>query len=377
MDEWKVPLFKIFHTTEDINSVVNNIKMGANWATGPDVGKFEDEINQFINSKYAVTFNSGTSALHAALSAYGIGKGHEVIVPSFTFISTANAPLFVDAKPIFADIEENTYGLDPESVVESITDKTKAIIPIHYGGCPCDIVSLREIADDYNLVLIEDSAEAFGAEVNGEKVGTFGDSSMFSFCQNKIITTGEGGAITTDSKEIYEKLKLIRSHGRLESHDYFSSTELFDYVTLGYNFRLSNISASLGRSQLKMIDEIINMRRNNARYLMSALDNLSSIKISVPQENYFHVYQMFTIYVNEYRDELMNHLKEKGIFTKVYFSPVHLTHFYKQVLGYNPNLPITENVSDHVLTLPMYPNLSKSEMDYMVSQIQKFFEVGL
>lgn len=188
---WKIPLFKIYWDKEDIKAVTEAIKGGMNWAVGSNVEKFEKMIAKYIGAKYCVVFNSGTSALHATLLAYGIKEDDEVIVPSFTFIATANAPLFVGAKPVFADIEEETYGLDSEDVKEKITKKTKAIIPIHYGGCPCKIMELREVADDHNLILIEDAAESLGARIGDKKVGTFGDSTMLSFCQNKIITTGD------------------------------------------------------------------------------------------------------------------------------------------------------------------------------------------
>ncbi|KDE54370.1 DegT/DnrJ/EryC1/StrS aminotransferase family protein, partial [Methanoculleus sp. MH98A] len=202
---WKIPLFKMYWDEDDVSAVSEAIRSGMNWAVGPNVSKFEEEIANYIGTKYCLTFNSGTSAIHAALLAHGVAPGDEVIVPSFTFIATANTPQFVGAKPVFADIEETTFGLDPEDVVERITPKTRAIMPVHYGGCPCRIQELREIADDHDLLLIEDAAEAFGASIRGRKVGTFGDSAMMSFCQNKVITTGEGGAIVTDSREVYEK----------------------------------------------------------------------------------------------------------------------------------------------------------------------------
>jgi len=167
---WKIPLFKMYWDEDDIETVNAVLRSGTNWAVGSNVTQFETEIAEYIGTKYCLTFNSGTSALHAALIAHGIGKGHEVIVPSFTFIATANAPLFVGAKPVFSDIEESTLGMSPESLLKQITPKTKAIIPVHYGGCPCRIRELREIADDHNLVLIEDAAEAFGASVDSTKV---------------------------------------------------------------------------------------------------------------------------------------------------------------------------------------------------------------
>ena len=372
---WKIPLFKIYWDEEDVQSVTEAIKAGMNWATGPNVGKFEELIAHYVGTKYAVTFNSGTSALHTALLAHEIKNGDEVIVPSFTFIATANAPLFVGANPVFADIEEETFGLDPEDVKEKITEKTKAIIPIHYGGCPCKIRELKEIAEDYGLILIEDAAESLGARIGDKKVGAFGDSTMLSFCQNKIITTGDGGALITDSKEIYEKLKLIRSHGRLETQDYFSSSEYMDYVTLGYNFRMSNITAALGIAQLKKIDRIIEMRRENAKYLTTTLKReIKEILTPASPRDYYNVYQMYTIRVDR-RDELMKHLADSGIMTKVYFLPVHLTHFYKNELGYMCKLPVTEEISTQVLTLPMYPTLTKEERDYIVEEIKRFFEV--
>jgi len=374
---WKIPLFKIYWDEEDVRMVSDAIKAGMNWATGPNIGKFEELIASYVCTKYAVTFNSGTSALHAALLAHGIKNGDEVIVPSFTFIATANAPLFVGAKPVFADIEEETFGLDPEDVKEKITEKTRAIIPIHYGGCACKIRELKEIAEDYNLILIEDAAESLGARIRDEKVGTFGDSAIFSFCQNKIITTGEGGAIATDSREVYKKLKLIRSHGRLETSDYFSSAEYMDYITVGYNFRMSNITAALGTAQLKKVDEIIEMRRKNAEYMTKKLSKTKEIIPPNPPLDYFHVYQMYTITIDmgrKIRDNLAKYLAEKGIMTKVYFSPVHLTHFYKNEFGYTCKLPVTEEISKQVLTLPMYPTLTKEEIEYIVKEMKRFFE---
>lgn len=370
---WKIPLFKIYWDEEDVEAVDSEIKSGMNWAVGKNVEKFENLLNEEMETKYSIAFNSGTSAIHALLLAHGIGSNDEVIVPSFTFIATANAPLFVGAKPVFADIEEETLGLGPESVNETITKKTKAIIPIHYGGCPCKIKELKEIADDNNLLLIEDAAEAMGSKIGDKMVGTFGDSAILSFCQNKIITTGEGGAILTDSREIYEKLLLIRSHGRLETADYFSSLEPFDYITLGYNFRMSNIVAALGISQLQKLDKIITMRRKNSEYYNEKLSHLSSnIQLLSPPKDYYHVYQLYTI-LAERRDDLMNYLSEKGIMSKIYFDPVHLSYFYKTKMNYECSLSVTEKMAKEVLTLPMHPNLKKEEIDKVVEEITNFY----
>lgn len=344
------------------------------WAEGPAIQEFEDLIAEYIGTNYCVTFNSGTSAQHSALLAYGVKEGDEVIVPSFTFISTANSILFVGAKPVFADIEEKTFGLDPDFVLENISNKTRAIMPVHYGGCPCKIQELREIADDYGLVLIEDAAEAFGAKINEKKIGSFGDASMLSFCQNKIITTGEGGALLTDSEEIYQRLKLLRSHGRADNTEYFSSTQASDYTTLGYNFRMSSLTAALGISQIQKTAEIIKMRRERALYFTSRLKKEVENNVHFPEipESYFNVYQLYTILVAK-RDELKDYLANKEIMTKIYFSPVHTTHFYQNILGYKCKLPVTKKIAESVLTLPMHPYLTFDEIDCIVNEIKNFY----
>lgn len=372
-----IPLFKIWWTDDDINRVNSVIRRGMQWAIGPEITEFENKVCQYLGVKYAVAVNSGTSALHAILAAYGIGEGDEVIIPSFTFIATANAPLFVGAKPVFADIENETYGLDPDDVVKKITPKTKAIIPVHYAGCSCRIKELKKIADKHNLILIEDAAEALGSTVNGEKVGSIGDAAILSFCANKVITTGEGGMVLTNSEDIYRKVKLLVSQGRQETGNYFTSTEKMDYVTLGYNFRMSTMTAALGIAQLDKIDEIIGMRRANAGYMTQKLSAIKQIHVpSVPQ-GYSHIYQLYTIRLDgrkEMRDALISHLIAKGITARIYFDPVHLTKFYRNKFGLKEGLlPITEEVSSQVLTLPMFPGLSKEEIDYITSTISDFF----
>lgn len=376
---WKIPLFKIYWDDQDVEWVSEAIKKGANWATGENVDEFERKIAEYTGTKYAVAVNSGTSALHILLLAYQISKGDEVIVPSFTFIATANAPLFVGAKPVFAEIEDKTYGLDPEDVERKITNKTRAIMPIHFAGYPCLIEQLRKVADKHNILLIEDAAESLGANINGKRVGTFGHSAILSFCQNKLITTGEGGAIITDSKEIYEKSRLLRSHGRAETADYFSSTEYVDYVTLGYNFRMSNIAAALGIAQIKKIDNAINMRRQNAEYMTQQLSRIEKITIPSTPKQFYNVYQMYPIRIKadrSTRDNLKEYLAQKGIMTRVYFAPVHLSQFYRSTFGYKRGeLPITEKVSQEILSLPMYPSLIKEEMDYVTEEIENFFSM--
>ncbi len=372
----KIPLFKIYWDRSDVASATDSVKRGMFWAAGPNIEKFEKLLSQYLGVKYVLVFNSGTAALHSLLMAHGIGKGDEVIVPSFTFIATCNAPLFVGAKPVFADIEQARYGLDPKDVEKKITKKTKAIIAVHYGGVPCKIQALKKIAKKYHLLLIEDAAESFGAKEYGKQVGTFGDCAMFSFCQTKVFTTGEGGCALTNSKAIFEKLKLIRSHGRLEDGSYFSSGNYMDYVTLGYNFRMADIVAALGVSQIKKVDRLIKKRQENTKYMNRILSRIEGLIIPTFQANIRNVCQEYPVHITEgkkTRDSLKKYLFSRGIGTRISFAPVHLTHFYKKVLGYNTTLAVTEKISSRALTLPMYPSLTKKEMDYIAKEIKLFF----
>lgn len=378
MNAGKVPLYKIYSDEDDVDGVSRVIRQGMSWATGPNVDRFERIVADYVGRKFGVAFNSGTSALHAVLLAYGIRRGHEVIVPSFTFIATANSVLFVGACPVFADIEEKTYGLDPEDVERRINGRTKAVMPIHYGGGPCLIDKLREVADDHKLLLIEDAAESLGATLNGRKVGSFGNAAVLSFCGNKVITTGEGGLVVTDERSVYEKLKLLRSHGRVETEDYFSSSQMGEYVALGYNWRMSNILATLGISQMAKLEKAVAFRREKAAYLTKRLSTIRGITPPDPANGYHHVYQMYTIQVEgggKARDALQNHLTGKGITTKVYFSPVHQSPFYKKKFGFEKGyLRTTEKLSQTVLTLPIFPTMTTDEMDYVVSSIKEFME---
>ena len=374
--KWKIPLYKVFVDGEDNRAVNKVIQRGMDWAIGPEIEKFEKKIVNYIGTKYCITFNSGTSAGHAALIALGINTKSEVIVPSFTFISTANWPLMVQASPKFADIEIQTYGMDPNDLETKISKKTKAIIPVHYGGLPCKIDEIKEISNKNKFYLIEDAAESFGASLNGRKIGSFGTVSIFSFAGNKILTTGEGGALCTDSKELYEKIKLIRSHGRQLHSGYFSSIQDHDYYSLGYNWRMSSITAALGLSQLDKIEKIIDMRRKNAKYYQSKLKKIKEITLQEEPSGFKHVYQFYSILLRNstIRTKPMNFLASKGIMTRVFFKPVHKTVFFSKI-GYGSlSLPNTEKISTQILALPMFPTLRKEEINYIVDTITKFFE---
>jgi dTDP-4-amino-4,6-dideoxygalactose transaminase len=366
----------MYWDSKDLAAVTKVIKRGTYWTMGPEIEQLETSVARFIGRKYGISFNSGTSALHATLLAYDYKRGDEVIVPSFTFIATANVVVLTGATPVFADIEEQSYALDPENVKEKITSKTKAIIPVHYGGCPCKhIKALKEIAEDHHLTLIEDAAESFGAKIHNTLVGTFSDAAMFSFCQNKVITAGEGGLIVTDSKSIAEKLHLIRSHGRVESKEgYFATTQDLDYIQTGYNYRMPSINAALVLSQFKKFNTIIQMRRAKAAYLSKKLTKIKKIRTPTESNSEYYVYQLYTIELPDktIRDHLQEYLTKAGVMTKVYFEPIHLKTYYKKEFHYkHGDFPVTEKMSEKLLTLPLYPTLTKKEMDYIVSIVEK------
>ena len=377
MPEWKIPLYKIYTDDEDLNLITKIIKRGNKWAIGPEVEQFEDAIKNYVGCDYCLTLNSGTSALHASFLAYELGKGDEIVVPSFTFISTVNSVLFVDAKPTFAEIEEANLGLDPELIQKKISGNTKAIIPMDCGGLPCKIFEIKEQIEDTELVLIEDAAEALGSSVKGTKVGSNADLSIFSFCGNKVLTTGEGGSITTNSKEIYEKIKLIRSHGRIDKINYFNNPHESSFQGVGYNWRLSTITACLGITQLEKLDKIVKMRQEHANFLSERLSKHPQIQVPKASAEYTHIYQMYTIRLPNkiIRDKLHSHLLADGIFSKVYFYPIHLTDFYKNKFGTKSGmLPVTEKIADQVLTLPIYPNMTAEEKNLLIGSIDMFFE---
>ena len=377
VNEWKIPLYKIFTDDEDVNAITKVIKRGTEWAIGPEIEEFENAIKNYVNVDYCLTLNSGTSALHATFLAYNLGKNDQIVVPSFSFISTANAVRFVGATPVFADIEEKTLGLDPKDVENKITNLTKAIVPMDYGGQSCDIIKLKQVAENHKIPLIEDAAEGLGSTIKGEKVGSLADSAIFSFCGNKVLTTGEGGAIVTNSKEIFEKVKLIRSHGRVDNISYFNNPSDPTYLQLGYNWRMSSITAALGITQISKLDKIIKMRQLNADYISKRLKKINSIKTPEISDEFNHIFQMYTIRLSsqKIRDGLHKHLLEKKIFSKVYFNPIHLTTSFKENFKTKKGmLPVTEKISETILTLPLYPNMTNDEKDYLIESIIEFFE---
>jgi len=366
-----IHLFEIDQQKSDVSTVTDSIERGSYWAKGPYVDEFESKIENYLDIKHTVVVNSGTTALVASLEALGVGNDDEVIVPSFTFIATANAVRLVGAEPVFADIEQNQYGLSPDSVEEEITDSTAAILPVHPYGTGCRIKELVTIAERHDIPVVEDAAEVLGAEYDDQKLGTFGDIAALSFCQNKIVATGEGGAIVTDDDELAEKVELYRSHGRASS-DHFQSSESGQYTTLGTNIRMSDLTAALGCSQLDRIDTLIRGRRRAAAQLDRGFDDIDGVRPHNSPENGTHVYQLYTVELAEGidRQNVINTLEERNIASKVYWDPaVHRTEYYRQTKDEISELPTTEDISGRVLSLPMHPNLSKDETTRIVEAV--------
>lgn len=332
-------------------------------SAGKFVRRFEEQFSEFCETKFAVSSSSGTTALHLSLLALEIGTGDEVIVPSFTFISTANAVTFTGAKPVFVDSEPSTWNINPVEIKKAITAKTKAIIPVHVYGHPANMDTILDIAREYNLAVVEDAAEAHGALYKGKKVGSFGDMGMFSFYGNKIITTGEGGMIVTDNEELAEKMRILRDHGMDPKRRYWHSV-------LGYNYRITNIQAALGVAQMERIDEIVEQKRRNAALYATGLQNIPGV--TVPPEAAWakNIYWLYSILIDEEEfgmssEELGAQLKERGIETRPLFPPVHQQPIYNT----GQSLPVCEKLSRCGLSLPSSANLNGDEIEKITKEI--------
>ncbi len=350
---------------EEVNAVVRVLRSGR-ITRGEETRLFEEEFARYVGARYAVAVCNGTVALELALRALGVGAGDEVIVPDLTFIATANAVLNVGAKPVFADVDEKTYTIDPDSVMGVVTGRTKAIIPVHLFGHPADMDAIMEIAEDHRLYVIEDAAQAHGAEIRGVKVGSIGHVGCFSFYATKNMTMGEGGAVTTSLEWVNEKLRLLRTHG--ETSRYLS-------VTVGGNYNITEMQAAIGRVQLRKLDEMNKKRIMNAEYLTSQLKKISSVITPTVKPGFKHVFHLYVIRVEEsVRDKLLEHLRAKGIGAVIHYPlPLHEQPLYR-ALGYPSNInPVARMLSKQLLSLPVHPALTKEDLDRIVEAVTSFF----
>lgn len=370
---------------EDIQAVVEVLKSDF-LTTGPKVEKFEHKVADYTGARYAVAIANGTAALHAACFAAGISKGDEIITSPITFAASANCAFYCGARPVFADIDPNTYNIDPEDIERKITEKTKAIIPVDYTGQPCDLDSIYKIAKKYNLIVIEDAAHALGASYQGRKIGSISDMTIFSFHPVKHITTGEGGMILTNDEKLFKRLKLFRTHGITREEEFlahgmdwkiernsadYRGAWYYEQIDLGYNYRITDIQCALGISQMNRLEQFVSKRQWLAKRYHNAF--LDCKDIIVPKqaegtESSWHLYVIQVLHHN--RKEIFEKLQEAGIGVNVHYIPVYTfpyyqNHGYQEVYCKN-----AEEFYQHIISLPLYPDLTKEQQDYIIKTLK-------
>jgi len=356
--------------------VVECVRSGWISSKGKFVEEFEKQFAKYIGVKYAIAVSSGTAALHLALAAVGVKPSDEVIIPTFTMIANANTVMYLGAKPVLVDSELNTWNIDPDKIKEKITNRTKAIVVVHIYGHPADMDPIIEIAEKYGLYVIEDAAEAHGAEYKGRKVGSIGHVSAFSFYANKIITTGEGGMVTTDDPEIAEKVRELRD----QYYDY-SRRKWLIHKDIGYNYRMTNLQASIGLAQLERIEYFVEKHRKNAYYYNSLLKDVNGITLPPEASWAKNVYWMYTILIDKRktgisRDELMIELEKCGIDTRATFLPIHLQPPYFNMFR-DEKHPVAEYLSSTGMNLPSGNTLSKEDIEYTVDCIRTIIKAKI
>ena len=384
----KIPIARTNLTEAEINSVLEPLRSG--WLVqGPKVEQFEKKWSDFTGAKYSIAVTSCTSALHLSLVALGIKAGDEVIVPAFTWISTANVVEHVGAKLVFCDIDINTFNIDVAQIESKITKYTKAIIPVHLFGLAADMSVINNIAKKYNLKVVEDAACGFGSRYHKQHVGTFGDTGCFSFHPRKAITTGEGGMITTNDKILADKLRCFRDHGAvmsdLQRHQGSKPYLLADHQEAGFNQRMTDLQAALGSAQMDRSQAIVDERLALAKRYDQALANIPWLRLPIHLENYEHGYQSYPCLfqsqtitlasipdVNKKRNAWMDLLNQVGISTRPATHAVHMLTFYRDKYKLKPNdFPNSYIANDCSISLPLFHGMTDEEQDYVINQVLK------
>lgn len=370
----KIEFFKHNIEQDDIKratDVLNSIFL----TTGQVVLEFENSFASYLKAQHAVGVTSCTAALYLSLLAYGIGKGDEVITTPMSFCATSNSILHAGATPVFVDVEKETGNINAELIEAAITKRTKAIIPVHLYGQMCDMIKIRAIAGKYNLVIIEDAAHAIEAERDGIKVGELGDTACFSFYATKNITSGEGGAVTTNNPEKADMLKTLRLHGIDKSalDRYTKIYQHWDMPVLGWKYNMDNIHAALLIGQLKRINALWKRRDKIWRIYEDAFDGIKDLRILKTIKNSKHARHLFTILVDpEKRDETLHMLQERGIGVAVNYRPIHLLKYYSETFGYKEgDFPVAEDIGKRTISLPLYPRLDNAEVSYVIESLKK------
>ncbi len=365
----KIPLARPDITEREIQAVVSVLRT-PQLSLGPKLQEFEQKIASYAGARYAVAVNSGTSALHLIVRALGLTEGDEVITTPFSFVASSNCLLFERVTPVFADIDPQTLNIDVRQIEPKITEKTKAILAVDVFGHPAEWDELERIARKYNVKLIEDSAEALGAEYKGRKAGSFGDAAVFAFYPNKQITTGEGGVVLTNSEEIAKLCRSLRNQGRGETNEWLQ------HERLGYNYRLSEINCALGIAQLERLDEILRKRERVAQLYNERLQKIQSVHVPYRAPHvkiswFVYVIRLSDEYSQSDRDRVIEGLRGRGIQCGKYFSPIHLQPFYRELFDYKPgDFPVTESVAARTIALPFYNTLTEEQIDYIVTALK-------
>jgi len=369
----KIPL-----ASQDISELeikaVNDVLHAERLSLGPQIPAFEKAICDFVGCKHAVAMSSGTSVLHVAWIAAGLQPGDEVITTSFSFIASTNSIVYVGAKPVFVDIDPETWQIDPAKIEAAITPRTKAILPVHVFGQPAQLKPIFEIAKKHNLIVIEDSCEALGAELDGKKVGTLGLCGAFAFYPNKQITTGEGGILVTNNDEVAKIARSLRNQGRGEGATWLS------HERLGYNYRMSDINAALGWAQMQRIDYIIKKRDQVAGWYTDRLKNnpnftLQKILPNVKMSWFVFVVKLADKFTQNQRDRLLAMLTESGIGCNAYFAPIHLQAYYRKAFGHHEGeLPVTERVGQRSFAIPFSTLMTTEQVDCVCNTLNQLIE---
>ncbi|MFC1585957.1 UDP-4-amino-4,6-dideoxy-N-acetyl-beta-L-altrosamine transaminase [Fibrobacterota bacterium] len=373
-----IPYGRQFIDDEDMQAVVDVLR--SDWlTTGPAVEAFEQAVAGYVGAEYAVAVSNGTAALHAAMHAIGIGPGDEVIVPPLTFAATANCVVYQGGVPVFADVDPQTLLINPEAIEAKITPRTRAIIAVDYAGQPCDYDALRSIAESHKLKLVADVCHALGAEYKGHATGTLADMSIFSFHPVKHITSGEGGMVTTNYPELYQRLHRFRNHGISVDHHQRQEkgTWFYEISDLGYNYRITDIQCALGRSQLKKLPEFLKRRKKIAEYYDGALKDIAHLTPLTVSPEVSHAYHLYVVkcdfeHLQITRAKLFQEMREKGVGLNVHYIPVHLHSFYQRAFNTAGGLcPVAEKVYDQIVSLPMFYGLKDEDMHRVISCLKE------
>lgn len=363
---------------DDVAAVVEILRSDY-LTTGPSIACFEQTIADYVGTTYAVTFSSGTAALHGAVFAAGIGPGDEVITTPMTFAATANSILYMGGKPVFVDIQPDTYNINPSLIEQSLSSRTKAIMPVHYAGQPANLDEISRIAQRHRLTVIEDAAHALGATYKGIRVGSFGDMTAFSLHPVKPVTTGEGGVVTTNDRNLYERLSRFRSHGitrQIEQMTDYDGPWHYEMKDLGYNYRMTDLQASLGLSQMTKIDRLLARRREIAKHYTEAFANMHQFMVPAEQPNRESGWHLYVIRLNTgsltvSRRKIFEALQAENIGVNVHYMPVYYHPYYRS-LGYEPGLcPNVEAAYEEIITLPLFPKMTDEDVDDVIEAVRK------